>query len=59
MEIGDPVSYSTAQTFTVGTDYKIDCLETYRLPAVKFETTSDVAWKINGYDLDIEFAGRR
>lgn len=52
--IGASVTWGTAQTFTVGTDYKVDFSEASngRLLAVEFETTGNVAWKLHGYDID-------
>ena len=57
--IGDSVAYDSGTSFTIGTDYKVDVRETWRLPAIKFESTGDVSWKLHGYDLDVDFAGER
>jgi len=57
--IGESVTYDAGQTFTIGTDYKLDVRATWRLPAVKFESTGDVSWKFHGFDLDVDMAGHR
>ncbi len=44
--------------FDPSTDYKIDCRVSGRLLGVKFESTTDVAWKITSYDMDIIPSGR-
>lgn len=58
MRIGDPVSWSGPFTFTVGTDYKIDCRVTGRLIAVKFQANCDCAWTLDGFDVDVDLRGR-
>lgn len=57
--IGESVTWDSGQTFTIGTDYKLDVRETWRLPAIKFESTGDVSWKLHGFDLDVDAAGKR
>jgi len=57
--IGGSVTYDSGQPFTIGTDHKLDVRETWRLPAVKFESTGDVSWKLHGFDLDVDAAGHR
>ena len=59
METSDSVTWDSGTAFTVGTDYKVDTRTTGRLIAIKFETTGDVAWKLNGFDLDITVVGGR
>jgi hypothetical protein len=56
------VNWSSSNTFTVGTDYKIDISNDNnvgRLLAIEYQTTGDVAWKLHGFDLDVEKAGKR
>lgn len=57
--IGEAVTYDAGQTFTIGTDHKLDVRETWRLPAWKFESTGDVSWKLHGLDIDAEIQGHR
>lgn len=56
--IGDSVAWSGPQTFTVGDVVKLDVRKTGRYFAVRFETSTTAAWKLTGYDLDIDLAGR-
>ena len=55
------VTWSAAQTFTVGTDYRVSFPDTNqgRLVAVEFETTGNVAWKVHSFDMDIAEHGSR
>jgi len=57
--IGESVTYDAGQTFTIGTDHKLDVRESWRLPAVKFESTGDVSWKLHGFDLEADGVGKR
>lgn len=52
-------TWSTAKAFVIGTDYKIDSLVDARLPGVKFESDSNIEWRLHGYELDIEVTGER
>jgi hypothetical protein len=53
------VTYDSGTSFTPGTDeyVDIDPPANGRLIAVKFETTGDVAWELEGYDLDLTLLG--
>ena len=55
--IDETVTYSSAIPFTIGTDYRINCNVEGRLLAVKFESTTDIEWKLHGYQLDVELRG--
>lgn len=57
--IGGSVTYDAGQTFTIGTDHKLDVRESWRLPAVKFQSTGDVSWKLHGFDLEVDGVGKR
>jgi len=59
MEIGDTVDWGTPQTFTVGTDYKLDFRRSGRLMGTRFKTITDSAWELTSYDLDVEVQGER
>lgn len=56
--IGGPISYSPIQTFTPGTDEKLSVAVSGKLMAVRFESSADVAWELDGYDLDVSILGR-
>lgn len=56
---GAAVNYSSAKTFTPGTDHKIDVRLTGTHGAVKVESTGNQAWELTGLDLEIEKVGNR
>lgn len=58
--IGAEVVYYGPKPFTIGTDYKVDFTGSKtdgRLISVKFESTTDIEWRLPGYQLDIEVVG--
>lgn len=57
--IDSSVTWSDYQTFTPGTDYKIDFRVTGRMHAIEFSSAADVAWRVNGYEVDYVEVGRR
>lgn len=54
-KIDGPVTYSAAKSYIIGTTQYLDFSEVQaaRLHALKFESTSDVEWKLSGYDIDV------
>jgi len=59
MAIGEPITWDSGHTFTVGTDYKIDPNISGRLIAHKYRTIGDVEWKIHGMTFDVVLEGAR
>jgi hypothetical protein len=59
MEASETPSYGTANTLTIGTDKWIDCLVSGRFLNIKFESTGDQTWTLDGYDLDVDPVGMR
>ncbi len=55
---GTPV-WSDYQSFTPGTDYKLDFRVTGRMHCVEFYSNADVSWSVHGYEVDYEIVGRR
>jgi hypothetical protein len=53
-----PVTWTDAQSFNPNTDFEIFCGLTGRLMAVKFESTTDIRWKLIGYDVDVDVIAR-
>ena len=53
-----PVSWSAPQTFTPGVDTKVDVTVSGKLTATRFESAADVAWELEGYDMDVNVLGR-
>lgn len=50
-------TYGTASTFTIGSQRWVDVMTSGRFINVKFESTGDQTWTLDGYDLDVEMAG--
>ncbi|HSW65364.1 MAG TPA: hypothetical protein VLH56_18955 [Dissulfurispiraceae bacterium] len=47
------ITWADPVTFTVGVDIKVDVYITGRLYSVRFEATNAVAWKLTGYDAEV------
>jgi len=57
--LNEAVTWSTGQTFDPDTDHRMNFRVTGRLHAIEFSSQADVSWKISGYDVDYQKAGRR
>lgn len=57
--VGDPVKWSAPQPYTIGSTYKCDFNVDGRLIAVKYESTTDIEWRLHSYQMDIEVSGDR
>jgi hypothetical protein len=55
--IDGEVTWPTAKLFTPGVDNFVDFLANGRLLAIRIESVSDVAWSMEGYDINIEDLG--
>lgn len=59
MEREGVINWQPAKIFTAGVDKAVGCLGTYRYLALRIEAlTPGRAWKLAGYDLDIETGGK-
>lgn len=58
MNPGSGVSWQGPYTFTVGTDKRITCRSSGRLSAVKFQTSADVAWRLQSYEIEFSEGGK-
>ena len=52
-EIGGDVTWPTAKVFTPGTDNYVDFEANGRLLAIRFESSADISWSLEGYDLEV------
>jgi len=52
-------SWGSYQTFTPGTDYKLNFRTTGRLHAIEFYSNADVSWTLEGFEVDFAPVGRR
>lgn len=55
---GDSPTYQSPVDFTIGTTKHIPCRLTGRMFCLKFESTTDVDWRLHSYDLDVKQVGR-
>jgi len=55
--IGGPITFEPAVTFDPATDEYVDASVSGRLLVVRFQSSSNVAWAIHGYDVEIEVLG--
>jgi len=55
---GGAVTWEAPEIYTIGTSISVDSGVTARLHALKFESTSDVDWRLHGYDVEIADRGR-
>ncbi len=51
------VTWTPAKAFTIGTSTHIDVLVTGRLIGVKFESTTNISWKLLGFGIDFQVMG--
>lgn len=52
-----PIVWNPAQVFTIGTSKRIDGPCSGVLLSIKFESTTDIRWKLSGYDINYVFRG--
>lgn len=56
-EISSDITWEPAQTFTIGTDTKVNCTVSGRMFALRFGATGTGNWTLHGYDLEVQRAG--
>jgi hypothetical protein len=59
LRLDGDVTWQAEQTFTPGTDAKVDCRITGEALAVRFKSNDGNQWKLDGYELDVEPVGGR
>ena len=59
MSTEDAVSWTSAYTFNPDTQSKISVRAAGKLYGVKFESTGDFDWRLDGYSIELDDAGRR
>lgn len=55
--IGGPVMWQPPQAFNPATQKYLDFIAHGRLLCTRFESNADVAWQLEGYDVEVEQAG--
>lgn len=53
-EIDGTITWSSVMSFDPATQRYLDVFQTHRLLAVRFETSADVSWELEGYDLELD-----
>lgn len=56
-DLEDPIDWTDAIPFTVGTDLQADCEVSGRYLAVRFESTGIVSWRLKQFDMDVTVLG--
>jgi len=59
MSTEEAVTWSSAYTFNPDTQSKVSVRASGKLYGVKFESTGDFDWRLDGYSIEIDDAGRR
>ena len=59
MSTQDGVSWGSPVTFNPNTQSKVSVRGTGKLYGVRFESTTDMHWELDGYTIEVEDAGRR
>lgn len=55
--IGGAITWSPPRGFVIGTSKFVDCRLNSRLHALRFESTDDITWKLEGYSVDVTYGG--
>jgi hypothetical protein len=56
-EVNSAITWAGPFPFTIGTSQKINPWISGRFIAVRFESNSDISWKLHGYELELEPLG--
>ena len=59
MATEEGVTWSSAIPFNPDSQSKVSVRAAGKLYGVKFESTGDFYWRLDGYDIELEDAGRR
>lgn len=57
--IGDARTWTESATFVMGVDDKVDVRVTGTVCAIRFESSADTDWELNGFGVDYEVVGSR
>ena len=59
MSTEEGVTWTSAYAFNPDSQSKVSCRASGKLYGVKFESTGDFDWRLDGYDIELDDAGRR
>lgn len=54
MTAADTIVWNGPYAFNPSTQQYVDCLVSARYHGIRFESTGDISWKLNGYDIEFE-----
>ena len=54
----EPVTWGPSQTYTIGTDIKVDVDVAGKLLAINISSATDATWELSGYGLDLDIVGK-
>lgn len=57
-KIGGPITWGSPQVYTIGTSDSVEPLVNARLHAIRYESTSNIEWRLHGHEVEIRAAGR-
>lgn len=57
--IDDTIKWDGPHAFTIGVDRKVDVRASGRLISIKFESTTNITWRLTGYTIDYKLGGIR
>lgn len=58
-ELDGTVSWKRSKVFNADSDWKLDFRVAGRIMAVKFESSADISWSLEGYRVEWHYAGER
>ena len=59
MSTEEGISWGSAVAFNPDSQSKVSVRKSGKLYGVKFESTGDFDWRLDGYDIELEDGGRR
>lgn len=57
--INDNIKWDGPHAFRIGIDRKVDIRKSGRLMSIKFESTTEITWRLTGYSIDYDIGGIR
>jgi hypothetical protein len=58
-DVGEPTTWTTEQSYVIGTDFKVDVRITGRYVGVQVRSQSPRRWGMSGFDIEYQEAGAR
>lgn len=58
-KVNGTITWDSGSSYTIGTSDFLDVLVAGRMFALKFQSTTNISWKLSGYDVDVKPIGSR